>query len=71
MARIGGIVKSGDAEMGSLGLGINRMQSYVDDILPEELDDMVGTLETDPSTEHGLTQESYDKFWYKDGYNTR
>ena len=64
MARIGGIVKSGDAEMGSLGLGINRMQSYVDDILPEELDDMVGTLETDPSTEHGLTQESYDKLEY-------
>jgi hypothetical protein len=25
---------------------------------------MVGTLETDPSTEHGLTQESYDKLEY-------
>ena len=64
VGRIGGIVKSGDAEMGDLGLGINRMQSYVDDILPEKLDDMVGTLETDPSTEHGLTQESYDKLEY-------
>jgi hypothetical protein len=64
VARIGGIVKTGDAEMGNLGLGINRMQSYVDDILPEKLDDMVGTLETDPSTEHGLTQESYDKLEY-------
>ncbi len=64
VGRIGGIVKSGDAEAGDLGIGLNRMQSYVDDILPEKLDDMVGTLETDPSTEHGLTQESYDKLEY-------
>ena len=61
VSRIGGIVKSGDAEAGDLGIGLNRMQSYVDDILPEKLDDMVGTLEPDPSTQHGLTQESYDK----------
>ena len=61
MGRIGGVVKSGDAEAGDLGIGLNRMQSYVDDILPEKLDDMVGTLEPDPSTQHGLTQESYDR----------
>ena len=61
VSRIGGIVKSGDAEAGDLGIGLNRMQSYVDDILPEKLDDMVGTLEPDPSTQHGLTQESYDR----------
>ena len=59
--RIGGIVKSGDAEMGDLGIGMLRIQSYVDDILPEKLDDFVGTLESDPSTTHGLTQESYDR----------
>jgi len=63
-ARIGGIVKSGDAETGSLGIGINRMQSYVDDILPEELDDFVGTLEPDPSTAYGLTEESYKRLEY-------
>ena len=57
--RIGGIVKSGDAEMGDLGIGMNRMQSYVDDILP---DDLAGdlTLEFDVSTESGLTKESFD-----------
>jgi len=63
-ARIGGIVKSGDAETGSLGIGINRMQSYVDDILPEKLDDFVGTLEPDPSTAYGLTEESYKRLEY-------
>jgi hypothetical protein len=58
-SRVGGIVKSGDAEMGDLGIGMNRMQSYVDDILP---DDLAGdlTLEFDVSTESGLTKESFD-----------
>ena len=63
-SRIGGIIKSGDAELGSLGIGINRMQSYVDDILPDELDDFVGTLEPDPSTAYGLTEESYKRLEY-------
>jgi len=58
-SRVGGIVKAGQAIEGDLGIGMLRIQSYVDDILTDELDDFVGTLESDPSTKSGLTKDSY------------
>ena len=61
-SRVGGIVKAGQAIEGDLGIGMLRIQSYVDDILTDELDDFVGTLESDPSTKSGLTKDSYARF---------
>jgi hypothetical protein len=65
---IGGVVNMGSLEMGNVGVGLATMQSYVDDILPDtefkdgkSYDDFVGTLKPDPSTTHGLTEESYGR----------
>ncbi len=65
---IGGVVNMGSLEMGNVGVGLATMQSYVDDILPDtefkdgkSYDDFVGTLKPDPSTTHGLTEESYSR----------
>ena len=58
---IGGIVKSGKSGQGDLGMGLRQLQSYVDDILPEKYDKLVGTLEPDVTQPHGLTEESWNK----------
>lgn len=58
---IGGIVKSGKSGQGDLGMGLRQVQSYVDDILPEKYDKLVGTLEPDVTQPHGLTEESWNK----------
>ena len=55
-SRVGGIVKAGQAIEGDLGIGMLRIQSYVDDILTDELDDFVGTLESDPSTKEAIVK---------------
>ena len=58
---IGGVVKSGKSGQGDLGMGLRQVQSYVDDILPEKYDKLVGTLEPDVTQPHGLTEESWNK----------
>tara|TARA_R110002051_G_scaffold50347_1_gene97510 strand:+ start:635 stop:2272 length:1638 start_codon:yes stop_codon:yes gene_type:complete len=72
---VGGIVKMGNLEMGDKGVGLASVQSWVDDILPDtpflgkvdgddkpiSYDDYVGELEADPSTIHGLTEESFGR----------
>jgi len=58
---IGGIVKSGKSGQGDLGMGLRQVQSYVDDILPEKYDKLVGALEPDVTQPHGLTEESWNK----------
>ena len=65
----------GNLEMGDKGVGLASVQSWVDDILPDtpflgkvdgddkpiSYDDYVGELEADPSTIHGLTEESFGR----------
>ena len=72
---VGGIVNMGNLEMGDKGVGLASVQSWVDDILPDtpflgkvdgddkpiSYDDYVGELEADPSTIHGLTEESFGR----------
>lgn len=58
---VGGIVKSGKSNQGDLGMGLRQVQSYVDDILPEKYDKLIGTLEPDVTQPHGLTEESWNK----------
>ena len=55
-AQITGVVKQGRASSGDLGSGLVSMQSWVDDVLGEDID-----LEPSAETDHGLTPESYKK----------
>ncbi len=55
-AQITGVVKQGRASSGDLGSGLVSMQSWVDDVLGEDID-----LEPSAETDHGLTPESFAK----------
>lgn len=55
-AQITGVMKQGRASNGDMGSGLISMQSWVDDILGEDID-----LEPSAETDHGLTPESFKK----------
>jgi hypothetical protein len=55
-AQITGVMKQGRASGGDMGSGLISMQSWVDDILGEDID-----LEPSAETDHGLTPESFKK----------
>ena len=55
-AQITGVMKQGRASDGDMGSGLISMQSWVDDILGEDID-----LEPSAETDHGLTPESFEK----------
>ena len=55
-AQITGVMKQGRASDGDMGSGLVSMQSWVDDILGQDID-----LEPSAETTHGLTKESYEK----------
>lgn len=60
-ASIGGIIKQGRANDGDEAYGLLVMQSYVDDILPDNIDADIGILKPDPSTVSGISQEQFEK----------
>tara|TARA_R110000737_G_scaffold277887_2_gene284643 strand:+ start:1 stop:1125 length:1125 start_codon:yes stop_codon:yes gene_type:complete len=55
-AQITGVMKQGRASDGDMGSGLVSMQSWVDDVLGQDID-----LEPSAETTHGLTKESYEK----------
>ena len=55
-AQITGVIKQGRASSGDMGSGLVGMQSWIDDVLGEDID-----LEPSSETDHGLTPESYKK----------
>ena len=55
-AQITGVIKQGRASSGDMGSGLVGMQSWVDDVLGEDID-----LEPSAETDHGLTPESFEK----------
>jgi len=55
-AQIAGVIKQGRASSGDMGSGLVGMQSWIDDVLGEDID-----LEPSSETDHGLTPESYKK----------
>ena len=55
-AQITGVIKQGRASSGDMGSGLVGMQSWIDDVLGEDID-----LEPSFETDHGLTPESYKK----------
>ena len=57
--QVGGILKSGRASEGDLGMGYRQIQSYVNDILGEDK-----ILKLDLTEESGLTKESWA--WLRD-----
>lgn len=59
-ATVGGIVKQGREADGDSAYGLIAMQSYVDDVLPDDLDDKIGELLPDPSTESGIDQKQFE-----------
>ena len=60
-ASVGGIVKQGRINDGDQAYGLIVMQSYVDDILPDDIDASIGILEPDPETVSGINQEQFEK----------
>lgn len=60
-AAVGGIVKQGRINDGDQAYGLIVMQSYVDDILPDDIDASIGILEPDPKTVSGINQEQFEK----------
>jgi len=60
-ANIGGIVKQGRFSDGDQAYGLIALQSFVDDILPDEIDASIGILEPDPTTVSGINQEQFEK----------
>lgn len=60
-ANIGGIVKQGRFSDGDQAYGLISLQSFVDDILPDEIDASIGILEPDPTTVSGINQEQFEK----------
>ena len=60
-ASVGGIVKQGRINDGDQAYGLIVMQSYVDDILPDDIDASIGILEPDPKTVSGINQEQFEK----------
>ena len=59
-ATIGGIVKQGREADGDSAYGLLAMQSYVDDVLPDDLDTKIGELLPDPTTESGINQNQFE-----------
>jgi copper chaperone CopZ len=55
-AQIAGVIKQGRASSGDMGSGLVGMQSWIDDVLGEDID-----LEPSSETDHGLTPESFAK----------
>jgi copper chaperone CopZ len=55
-AQITGVIKQGRASSGDMGSGLVGMQSWIDDVLGEDID-----LEPSSETDHGLTPESFAK----------
>lgn len=55
-AQIAGVIKQGRASDGNMGSGLVGMQSWIDDVLGEDID-----LEPSAETDHGLTPESFAK----------
>jgi hypothetical protein len=60
-AAIGGVIKQGRANDGDQAYGLLVMQSYVDDVLPDNIDADIGILKPDPSTVSGISQEQFEK----------
>ena len=58
---VSGIIKQGRAGDGDQAYGLLVMQSFVDDILPDEIDKSIGRLEPDPTTVSGINQEQFEK----------
>ena len=55
-AQITGVIKQGRAASGDMGSGLIGMQSWIDDVLGEDID-----LEPSSETDHGLTPGSFAK----------
>jgi hypothetical protein len=55
-AQITGVIKQGRASSGDMGSGLVGMQSWIDDVLGEDID-----LEPSSETDYGLTPESFEK----------
>tara|TARA_R110000796_G_scaffold59323_2_gene136676 strand:- start:1258 stop:2778 length:1521 start_codon:yes stop_codon:yes gene_type:complete len=60
VAEVGGIIRSGKSGEGDLGMGARQVQSYVDDILPEKYDKMIGEIKIDITTKSGLDEKSWN-----------
>jgi len=59
-ATISGIVKQGREADGDFAYGLLAMQSYVDDVLPDNIDADIGELLPDPTTESGIDQNQFE-----------